>query len=109
MAAQLINVTNKAGQSFDQDVLVNGQTFNFHFNINYNIISHYFTMQVMDRSTGIILLDSIPLIICPNILSQFDYLQIGKCYLVNISNAAMDSPDITNLGIDFLLYWDSND
>jgi predicted Zn-dependent protease with MMP-like domain len=109
MTVQIVPVTNIAVQNFDFSIVANGNNFNFHFNIRYNNTAHYWIMQISDRNTQEIILDSIPLLTSPNLLGQLEYLRIGKAYIKNISNTNMDSPDITNLGKDFQLIWDDND
>ena len=40
-----------------------------------------------------------------NLLVPFIYMALGSVYIINVSGVAKDSPDDTDLGTDFQLFW----
>ena len=108
MAEQTIPVTNNPNQLFDFDLKVNNITLPVVFSFVYNRIAGYWYMTLTNRDTLEILLDSVPLLTSDNLLEQYAYLNIGSAYIRNVGNVSFDSPDDTNLGIDFLLIWDDD-
>ena len=64
------------------------------------------------NSVGKLLLSSIPMLTgswpAANILCQFDYLDIGSAYIINLGQVPDDYPNAHELGNDFLLLWDDN-
>jgi len=66
-------------------------------------------MRIFDVTTNEITIDNIPLLTgdypAGNLLKQYQYLQLGSIYIINASGVAMDHPDDTNLGTDFVLVW----
>ena len=53
--------------------------------------------------------DDIPLLAgeqsMKNILRLYSYLDIGSCYIIDISGKGTGKPDLYNLGIDFVMLW----
>ena len=90
-------------------VTVDGVNKTLKLGLRYNEVAGYWTMAVIDAITGAVLLDSIPLLTgvypAANILKQFAYLGIGSAYILKTSNVALDYPDDTDLGSDFVLLW----
>jgi hypothetical protein len=40
-----------------------------------------------------------------NILKIYSYLDIGSCYILDISNKGTGKPNANDLGIDFVMLW----
>jgi hypothetical protein len=108
MSAQIVPVTSFPNQTLQPTLNVDGKTLVLNLALSFNEAGAYWVMQIKD-SAGTLILDSIPLLVgqppATNILGQFAYLGIGSAYVVNVTGVAMDSPDDTNLGTDFLLIW----
>ena len=108
MSAQVIPLTTAPNQTLQPTLNVDGKSLTLNLALSYNRMAGYWVMTIRD-SQGNMVLDSIPLLVgqppANNILGQFGYLAIGSAYIVNATGAAMDSPDDTNLGSDFLLVW----
>lgn len=112
MADQIIPLTNSPGQVFTVALAINGGITRLTLNFNYNEMANYWIMKVTDAN-GIVLLDSVPLVTgvwpAANLLAQYQYLNIGSCYVINASNVpGYDYPNYINLGSDFVLIWGDN-
>jgi hypothetical protein len=109
MADQIIPLTSDPNQTMKTTVNVGGRNITLQLDIRYNDIAEYWVMMVTDPVTGTVLIDSVPLITgdypAGNILGQYAYLGIGSAYVVPAATVAMDYPDDTNLGTDFVLVW----
>ena len=81
---------------------------NLNIFLKWNKVALYWEMTISDTS-GNCLVDSIPLLagVAPtiNLLRKYSYLNIGSCYIINISNIKETQPDDTNLGTDFVMLW----
>ena len=112
MSNQIIPLTTSPNQTIQVTLNINGENKTLELRIRYNEIARYWTMGIIEPSTGEYILDSIPLITgdypSANILAQYAYLSIGAAYVMNVSNSEMDWPDKTNLGTDFVLVWTDN-
>jgi len=112
MSAQIVPLTSDSDQQFSVALSINGGTIYLALEIMWNEISEYWVMTIWNAVTGILILDSIPLITgqypAGNIFGQYDYLNIGSAYVINASNINMDYPEQENLGTDFVLYWTDN-
>lgn len=108
MADQVIPLTTQPLQTFEIALSVGANTLRLNLTIKYNEMAGYWIMTIADQFSNT-LLDSIPMLTGTwpraNILSQYQYLGIGSCYLVNLGNNPNDYPDNTNLGRDFVLIW----
>jgi hypothetical protein len=107
--AVLIPLTTDPNNTFSSTIPVNGKNVTFYFFLRWNAQANYWVMDLSDSSKNPII-SSIPLISGINILEQYDYLKIGKAYIVsNDSSSQSDIPDTTNLGTQFVLVWMDND
>lgn len=110
---QTVNLSSAPNQSFLANLTVNGATLKLNLSVRFNEIAQYWTMQIAD-TTGTILLASIPLLTgswpSANILGQYQYMQIGSAYVLNVSNGGtdLDYPNGQDLGTDFILLWGDN-
>lgn len=106
---KIIPLTTSPNQSMTITIPINNKNVTLSLGIRYNIMGNYWYLSVKNTA-GTILIDSLPIVSgeypAANILEQYEYLNIGKAYVLNISNIKiMDSPDDTNLGTDFILVW----
>jgi hypothetical protein len=108
MADQIIPLDTSPNQKFAATLNVDGKPLTLQFSVYYNEMGGYWLMDVADAS-GKPLLASCPLVTgswpAANLLQQFAYLKIGSAFIINVSGVAMDYPDKTNLGTDFVLLW----
>lgn len=104
---QTIPITSSSNQVFQTTLTINSKNVTFNITIRYNEIAGYWVLTIGDSSTNTVLVDSIPLFAslypAGNLLGQFEYLQIGEWYIVNISNIPSDIPTSSNLGVDYVL------
>jgi hypothetical protein len=109
---QIIPLTTSPNHTFVATISVNGRNITLSFFLSYNETAGYWTMRIKDPSTGVIILDSIPLLTDAtpgaNLLAQYDYLNIGSAYLIKVAPSETDYPDDTNLGTLFVLVWGDN-
>lgn len=108
MADQIVPLTTQPLQTFEIALSVGGKTVRLNLTIRYNEMANYWILTIQDQY-GNMILDSIPLITgtwpAANILSQYQYLGIGSCYIINLGNNANDYPDSNSFGSDFVLVW----
>ena len=113
MNYQTIQLTSNPNQSFLANLTVNGAALKLNLTIDFNEIAQYWEMQIADVN-NVILISSVPLLTgtfpSANILGQFQYMQIGSAYILNVSNGgtSLDYPNGQDLGTDFILLWGDN-
>lgn len=104
---QEIPVSNKQNQSFQTTVAINNANVTLGVVLRFNEVAGYWSMTLSNPTTNTVILDSIPLFadIYPagNLLGQYEYLNIGEWYLVNVSGTTVDIPNSTNLGTSYIL------
>lgn len=110
---QIIPLTTAPNQSFPVALTVNGNALNLNLSISYNEIIQYWIMSISDNNQNI-LLSNIPLLTgvfpAANVLSQYEYMQIGEAYVLDVSNvSSSDYPNSYELGTDFVLMWSDNE
>ena len=110
---QIVPVTSEPNQEFQITLQVNDNNVVFKFNVCWNMTGQYWVMRITDVVTGLILLDSIPLLTgdlySSNLLQAYDYLKIGSAFVVpKVDSPSSDSPNASNLGTEFCLIWDDN-
>jgi len=109
MATQIIPLSTDPNQTFQITLDIDSKNVTLSLNLKYNEMAGYWILAISDTETKAILLDSIPLITgaypAANILGQYAYLGIGSAYVLNASAVAMDYPDDSNLGTEFVLVW----
>lgn len=97
---QFFRVTVSANETRSLDI---------NFLLSWNEEAQYWVMSLMKPSTGEYYVDSIPLLSGKlptyNLLKLYSYLDIGSCYIVDISGKGTGKPDNTNLGIDYVMLW----
>ena len=107
---QYIPLQPAPNQSFRSTLAASAvKSIDLNFNLSWNGQAGYWVMTLSNPATGDYYVDSIPLFagISPtmNLLKQYSYLDIGSCYIINISGKGLEVPDDTNLGIDFIMLW----
>jgi hypothetical protein len=79
------------------------------FKLCWNESAGYWTMTLIDPATGDYYVDAIPLLSGDSptfdLLRQYKHLDIGSCFIVNISNLESNVPTKENLGIDYIMVW----
>jgi hypothetical protein len=112
MSIQIIPLTSDSIQQFQVNISVNNVILNLALTVEWNRVGGYWVMSVTNVITGILLLDSIPLICgnypAANILGPYLYLNIGAAYIINASGVPLDIPGENDLGTDFVLFWTDN-
>lgn len=104
---QNIPLVGSINQKFQVTLTINNENMLFNITVIYNEIAGYWVLTIGNAATNTVLVDSVPLFanVYPagDLLGQFGYLEIGKWYIVNISNIQSDIPTYENLGTDYIL------
>jgi hypothetical protein len=108
MALQQLMIDNTPNQIISAAVEVDGEQINLQIFIRYNSMAGYWVADISNSDTSELLIASMPLLANANLLSQYNYLQIGSCAIINIGSGSPDSIDENNLGTDFIWCWDDN-
>lgn len=110
MSAQIIPLTSSPNQTFSVQLTVNGKALTLNLAVRYSEMAGYWSLSISD-SNGNLLIASVPLITgwwpAANLLGQYQYLQIGSAFLLNVGNSLTDYPGPGNLD-KFSLLWDDN-
>ena len=105
---QIIQLTPSPNQSFSVQLQVDGAPLTVNLTIKWNSMAGYWVLSIADSQNNL-LLDSLPLVTgyypAANILSQYEYLEIGSIYILNGGNSFSDYPGSTDLGLAFTLLW----
>ncbi len=110
---QIVNISSTPNQAFLANLSVNGTALKLNLTISFNEIAQYWTMGIADVN-GVTLIAEVPLLTgtypAANLLAQFQYMNIGAAYLLNVSNGSttLDYPNGQDLGTDFALLWGDN-
>lgn len=110
MALQQIPVTSQPNQTMQTTITINDRNVILGLNLQFNEMAGYWVMTIIDPTTTppTTLVDSIPLFAAgvypsANLLQQFQHLNIGEWYVVNIGDNPSDMPDSSNLGTEYIL------
>lgn len=109
MADVVIPLTNQPNQTFTTVVDVNGSNKTFRFFISWNQCGKYWEFDLFDDNTGEQYLNRIPLSGSGNLISQYDYKDIGRAFLVNVSGTDNTTPGLEDLGVNYFLVWRDNE
>ena len=111
MTTVVIPVTNQPNQTFTTTIDVNGENRNFRFFFTWNGCGKYWEFDLFDDDTEEQLLSRIPVMtnLDGNMIPQYAYKRIGRCFLLNINGTNDYIPSQSNLGTDFLLIWTDNE
>lgn len=103
---QIIPLTSQPNQTLTTTLTVNNQNITVKLFLSYNEAAGYWVMTVYN-SQDTPLVASLPLVTgqypASNLLEQYEYLEIGKWYVVKTSSVEDDYPNADNLGTDFIL------
>lgn len=108
MSSQVVPLSSQPQQLFKVQLQVDGNPLTLILEINWSYMAGYWTITISDAGNNL-LLDSIPLITgwypAANILGQWQYLNIGSAYILNLGNSTSDYPGIDDLGTNWALLW----
>lgn len=107
MSLQTIPVTSAPGQVFGVSVTINATVQSFNCTINFNETAQYWILNIY-QGDGTPIILGMPMVTGLNLLRQYQYLGIGSIYVWNVAGVTTDSPNASNLGVDFQLLWGDN-
>ena len=107
---QVVPTTSKPNNSFNVLLSVDDANRFLQLFLRYNPIGEYWAMDVFDGYTGNIYIANMPLVTAEgdpasNLLRQLEYLGLGCCSIVRVSEGSADRPGLDSLGTDFALVW----
>lgn len=109
MSYVVIPLTPDPDQQFNCTIPIDGKNVTLSLRLRYNTAANYWVMTIADPRTGVVILDSIPILTgkypAADILGQYKYLGLGSACVIKAGDSSVDYPDSTNLGTDFLLVW----
>jgi hypothetical protein len=106
----IIPVSNTPNQRFSVKVPLGDANKHLGFFIYWNEIAEYWQMTLRDEDEGVELINGLPLVTgqgeAVNLLEQFDYLKVGKAYIIKVSKSSLrDYPGLNDWGRNFVLAW----
>jgi len=111
MSAQILPLNVAPNQTFSVQLTINGAPLTLNLSLSYSEMAGSWQLAISDVNNNT-LIASVPLITgwypAANLLSQYQYLQIGSAYLLNTGNTGVDYPGPSNLGA-FSLLWGDNE
>jgi hypothetical protein len=107
---QYIPLLPTPNQSFRTTVATSAdRSISLNLFLCWNKETECWEMTISDPVSEEYYVDSIPLFVGEdsmfNLLRLYQYLNIGSCYMVDISGKGTGKPSVNNLGIDFLMVW----
>lgn len=109
--AQLLPVGSAPNQTLSVSLQINGTTVGLTLNVYWNRVGGFWVCDVFDQSGNAVVL-SLPLTTGDwpgaNIMSPFDYKQIGTWFVINQNGSSFDLPNNLNLGNGFVVLVDNN-
>lgn len=105
---QKINIENSPNRIFNVTVNIRNIAVPIELDLRFNTMAGYWTVGIRDVQKDKIVISSMPLLNMSNLLSQYQYLELGDAYMIGISNLPLDSLDMENLGKDFIMVWDGH-
>ena len=105
-----IPVTNQPNQELEA-VIPLSPTLNIAlaFYFSFNEVANYWEMSISDGNTGQELISSLPMITsspAQNLIAQWEYLGIGSCYILPLTEAAQTYPGLNDWGVNYSLIWE---
>lgn len=95
-------VTNSPNQTFTTTIQIDGNNVRLKFFLNWNICTNTWEVTLIRGTEEIV--THAPLIV-GNVLPHKAYLGLGTLYV----NGNGEKPDLENLGVDYQLYWVTED
>ena len=86
-------------------VTLGSRNVNIKIETRYYDIYNVWTAKIADNNTGVVLIDSLPLVCGVNLLGQYGYMNIGEAYIVANTETSLQHPDNKTLGKEFILIW----
>ena len=109
--AKIVPLSNAPNQTITVTLNINGGSTTLNIFQYWNRIGQFWAIDIFN-AFGTPLVTSVPLVTGDwpgaNILSAFEYLQIGEWFIINQSGATTDIPTDQNLGTGFALLVDDN-
>lgn len=110
MAMVIVPITNDPNQTFSVSIPFTDRNVELRFFVAWNEIAGYWFMNIANDRTGEILVEGIPMMSgkapADNLLEQYEYLKIGKVYILKSSSVVRDIPILGDWGVNFFLGWD---
>lgn len=103
---QIIPLDNSPNQTFDITLNIFGKNKTLNLGFTY-IKDKYWKMSIVQKDTCHVA--SVPLLFGDNLLDGLEYLELGKVYLLKVSDIQDEIPNENNLATDFALKWGSDD
>lgn len=100
-----IVLNGNPNQTYSLTVPGDRQNIAFVLTQSWNAEAGYWTIGIYDQTMKAIVL-GIPLLCGHDLLEQFQYLNIGSLYVVNIGDPTIEIPDDKNIGQNFKLLWE---
>lgn len=105
----LLPLNNQPNQFFGATIPLGNINIRLSFSLSWNEIAGYWELSIANVETSEQLIVNFPMVSneAPyrNILRQFEYFNIGKAFLVKISNSARNYPGVGDWGENFVLLW----
>ena len=113
MAWYEIPLDTTPDQEFSVTVSVGDENIPLILHLRYNTEGEYWRMDISNK-TGKMLIAIVPMLtgqgMSCDILRQFGYMGIGSAIILPVTDERdSDSPNIINLGTDFVLIWGKED
>lgn len=99
-----ILLNNNPNQTCSLIVPGNRRNIAFVLTQSWNAEAGYWAIGIYDQTSRPIVL-GIPLLCGHDLLEQYQYLNIGSLYVVNIGDPTIETPDDKNIGQNFKLLW----
>lgn len=104
-----IPLTTSANQTLNCKITVGSQNISLRLFLRYLDEYSYWVMDIINPSTGSAILTALPLVPgnypAANILGDYEYLGLGKAYLLKASDTSQEYPDNNTLGSIWVLAW----
>lgn len=106
----IVPLTNQPNQSLTVNIPRDTGNLPLQLFLYWNRIAGYWQLSVTDLRINTEVITNLPLITgdipYPNLLAQFEYLDLGKAYIVALSNKTPNYPGETDWGTNFTLFWE---
>lgn len=111
MSATILPIMAGKNQKFTCTLPVDDKNITLDFSLTYNSPGGYWFMSITDHESGVLLIDSLPLLPgdypSANILKQYSYLGIGSAVIVS-ADKENSTPTFESLGKDHFIVWNDN-
>lgn len=104
----IIPITATPNHKFSSKIPVDGKNIILGFELQYNELAGYWIITIHNER-GEPLIAGIPAVPAQNILEQYDYLEIGRAYIVPAQTLKEQWPSRYTLGAQWYLVWGDTD